>query len=443
MAAINAVSILAALVLAPTQGSQPIDWVVDMRGTASGIAEVRGLFSHDTVEPHRRLRLEFPDARQLPDAIKSISARQGDHTCNIIRSETAPNVWWISLRSGTEPLEIVYTIDPTFFPPGSITPLAIDARSRITQDLAIVRTASLFPNIDESARVRFELPDHWHAITPWRRKGDWFHVSGDELTRVDYLAFGPFDTQTVLIDTSEILFATPPGSTAVTPRRLESLVRVQQEMAGVSLAGSGLRTIVVVPTGFMRGGAAGSRSVVQRPGAVILAHEIFHWWLHGELGESEARWFTEGFTNYFAIKAAGKSEMWNQRQMEACLSDLEAEMRHLETERAVSLANASKAYGSDPRSRRLVYSKGTLFGLRLDRTLAQRGRRLEEVLWTLLKQQRTGVTNKELKDVFADALGAQVSSQFDAIVLQASELPDSELPAADGTSGCARFLPRP
>jgi predicted metalloprotease with PDZ domain len=225
------------------------------------------------------------------------------------------------------------------------------------------------------------------------------------------------------------------------PEKLTKLVRAIQEMAGVPLPGGGVRTVIVLPSGFMNGGAAGGRSVVQAPLVNVIAHEMLHWWIHNGLGGPETRWFTEGFNDYFSLKAADKSGAWGNSARDACISDLQAEMRFLEKDNAVSLAEASQSYRSNPKLKRVVYSKGHLFALFLDRKLNQEGRDLEEVLPLLLSDRRSSLTNHELENALSKVFGDSISTQLNAYVFDAKRLPESGLPAGDGTSGCARFLP--
>jgi metallo-beta-lactamase class B len=191
----------------------------------------------------------------------------------------------------------------------------------------------------------------------------------------------------------------------------------------------------------MRGGAAGSRSIVQGPDAVTLAHEVFHWWAHAGLVRPEARWFGEGITNYYGIECASKTSLITEDDAMGCLADLAAEMRFLEQDGVRSLSSVSDEYARDGRARRIVYSKGTLFGLFLDRELAGRDRDLDEWTGNVLSQKRRDLTNADLRRLFEDVYGASAARSFDAFVTEATALPDLELGEATGHSGCARYLP--
>ena len=144
----------------------------------------------------------------------------------------------------------------------------------------------------------------------------------------------------------------------------------------------------------------------------VLAHEMVHWWNHSGLTTAEAAWFREGLTNYYGIELARESGAWSREAADGCLADLEAEMRLLERDGAASLADASRAYRQDPRLRRLVYSKGTLFSMLLDRELAGAGRSLDESVRALLANGHRGLTNGDIRDVLSRTYGGLIDPTF-------------------------------
>ncbi len=118
----------------------------------------------------------------------------------------------------------------------------------------------------------------------------------------------------------------------------------------------------------------------------------------------------------------------------ACLADLEAEMRRIEQGGARSLKDASLDSGAT----RLVYSKGALFWMLLDRRLRGAGHYLEDAVRRVVTSQREGLTTDELRTLFSSVYAGEVDGEFDRYVLGANPLPDLGLPPATGRTGCAR-----
>lgn len=431
---------------APAPEPRPdIRWEVRITRSASGLVDVRGTFPAEALLGRSRIRLEFLDARRHPGQLDSISAWANGRPLQVRQLEADGSAYEVAVHSqGTRDAVIVeYTIDPTFYPPGSRAESPADARSRVTQDLAVIRTASLFPRLDlvGPGTVVFSLPAGWTAVTPWIREGDAFELSHEEQRHLEYLGLGPFDVREVAAGGMPLRVAALRADSGLGTDAVVSLLEMELELAGVPPGDGGPRSVVIVPEGFMRGGAAGRHSVVQPPDAMVLAHELFHWWTHSGLTRPEATWFLEGFTNYYGIKAVLRAGLWTMQEAHACLADLSAEMRYLEKDGPESLEAVSRRYREGQRARRLVYSKGALLAFLLDRELEARGRSLDEVMRAVFAERRAGLGTGDLRDRFSQVYGDLVDDQLEGYVIQGEALPDLGLGAATGRSGCARELP--
>lgn len=423
-----------------------VRWDVRVADPGSGVVHVRAEIPAAFTSELDRLQLEFIDARRHPGAVKSITAHAQNMPLPIERpAEGGEHRLALELHGRRGPVVLDYVVDPTFYPPGSVRDDPADARSRVTPELAVVRSTSLFPRLEPTgfpAIVTFILPTGWTAVTPWAVQADTFLLAPNELSNVEYLGLGPFEVAVLRAGDLSLRLASPQEETGLSLAAVEAILQTQLDLIGAPPPqGDGVRSAIVVPNGFMRGGAAGQRSVVQSPSPEVLAHEMLHWWTHSDLVRPEAKWFQEGFTNYYGIKVAQRSGLWTEQQVNGCLADLNGEMRYLERRGTSSLAAVSRDYRRDTRARRLVYSKGALLGYLLDRELEGNGRSLDEAMRAVLAEQRSGLTNDDLLRIFSRLYDGLVDPILETHVTHETPLPPLELGAATGRSGCARYLP--
>jgi hypothetical protein len=416
-----------------------VHWQVEISEPAAGLAHVRGEFPAAALSGLVSLQLEFGELSAHPERLRSIEARAGDEALSV---QANGHTLAFDLASVAGPVVMDYTIDPTFYPPGGAPTSPADARSRITEDLAVVRTTALFPrvNIRElPATVVFDLPNGWLAVTPWHAADAGFALELEPASTVEYLGLGPLELGEISAGGSVFRVAT--GDADLSLDAVTNVLRFELELLGAPPASRGRRSIVVVPAAFMRGGAAGRNSIVQPPRADVLAHEMFHWWNRPALTRAETTWFREGFTQYYGVKAALMSAAWTEEDADRCLADLNAEMRYLERDGALSLSAASLDYTSDGRARRLTYSKGALLALYLDRELESTGRSLDEAMRKLLTGEYVSMGNDDVRRVVSETYEESVDSILESYVVGNAALPDLALDAHTGSSGCARFLP--
>jgi len=452
--AVSAV-VLVATVLAGCEADEPasraalsvpaVVYVVRIAEPASGLVRVHAEIPRQALAGDRILRIRFGGLGPESDALETLRAVADGRSLDVTyEAGGADRVALITLNEAPEPLILEYTLDPTFFPPGSTSTTPADARARIGPDFAILRTSRLFPTFDGhafAAHVAFDLPEGWEAVTPWSREGDGFRLSPDDHAAVDYVGLGPFEIGAVTVDGTPFLVAVQVRTARWGAVEVAALVRHYASLAGVTPLGTEPRAVIIVSASFMRGGAAGHRSIVQGSSAVTLAHEVFHWWLRAGLVRPEAAWFGEGVTNYYGITAARDAGLITEDEADECLADLSAEMTFLEAEGVRSLESVSTDYGRDSGAHRLVYSKGTLFAVFLQQALGSHGRTLDDVIDAILSEGRDGLTNADLRAAFARVYGTEIASMFDAFVTNARALPDLGLGPASGESGCARTRP--
>jgi hypothetical protein len=412
----------------------------------SGVIRVRAEFSREAIGKARKLALTCRDLPRHPNALKDFRVRSIHSTLSFaVGSKGKEHVRVIDLGKSTGPVTIEYTMDPTFYPPGSRSRDASDARARLGKRLAVLRTSSLFPTYDrsfDSARVVFVLPKDWTVAAPWLPDGDGFVLSQDDQRAVDYLGLGLLEVRKITVGNIPFIISASINAERVGAEKVSLVVRYFLDLVGSPPpVGSGTRSVVSVPVSFMRGGAAGNRSIVQGTSPIILAHELFHWWTHSDLVQTEAKWFSEGFTNYFAVKAASEAGLITNDEAAQCFSDLAGEMRLLEKNGARSLRDVSVDYFKNGRAQRLVYSKGTLLALFIERKLDKRNQSMDEMIRKVLSKRRRGLSNSDLGRFFAQQYGSSEGAHFFRFLNEDIPLPRLGLGPATGDSGCARYLP--
>jgi hypothetical protein len=413
--------------------------VVTIADPAAGLAEVRLDFDHEALRNRTHLLLVFADVRGSSRMLRRFEA-QADGRAVETHSELVRGVlvYFVPIAAGATSLSIRYTIDPTYFPPGANPAEPADSRSRIAADLAIVRSSSLLPRFDvRGARlaVEFELPRGWVAVTPWPTVDGRVVAPADTAAPVEYLPLGPFEVRDITVGASVVHIATP-TLRATGPFPVESIVARELELVAAPLKRTGAFVATIVPDDFMHGGASGDHSIVQSSAPHLLAHEVFHWWNDSVLTAEDASWFREGLTEYYGIRVAREAGAWAPEAEAACLADLNAEMLGLEEGGPRSLKDASL----DPSATRLVYSKGALFWMLVDRRLQASGRFLEDAVRRVVTSPRERLTTEELKTLFSSVYDGAVNEEFDRYVIGANRLPDLGLGPATGRSGCALGL---
>jgi hypothetical protein len=381
----------------------------------------------------------FADARGSSRTLRAFAARvDGQEVSTTSDAVHGALVYFVPIAAGARSLSITYTIDPTFMPPGSDPGEPADARSRIAADLAVIRSASLFPRFDlADARlgVEFELPRGWIAATPWPSVDGRVVVPADSAAPVEYIPIGPFETRDVTIG-STVVHVVTPALLRTGDFPVESIVSREIELLAAPLKRAGPFMATIVPDDFMHGGASGSHTIVQSSAPEVLAHEVFHWWNDAALTSADAMWFREGLTEYYGIRVAREAGAWTPEAEAACFADLNGEMRLLEENSPRSLKDASL----DPGATRLVYSKGALFWMLVDRRLRASGRVLEEAVRRVVTGPREGLTTEELRTLFSSLYDGLLDDEFERYVVDANRLPDLGLGPATGRSGCARTL---
>ncbi len=300
--------------------------------------------------------------------------------------------------------------------------------------------------------LRWDLPEDWAAVCSWAPGA---HV-GARLTSHDlrhsiYYA-GELETTTVDVSNGRELTVTlvdefdfdvnafaemaadiiadqcaamserefPPFVVAAVP------VGEHAEAGRIQLNGSGLYQSFVL---YISPGAKLTEAVEH-----LFAHEVFHHW-NGQLlpaaePQGDVLWFTEGFTDYYALRILYESGRWAPRVYAKWIN------RHLREYDANPAQNATNGEIRDGywRERNTIgevpYQRGLLLGLRWHFLAREHGASngIDRLFQALLKRGRESgfeVTNAAVRRMGVELLGEWFGKEFDRYVVRADtvELP--------------------
>jgi len=231
----------------------------------------------------------------------------------------------------------------------------------------------------EGAEIQFELPDGWHASTPWKQQGDVFFARDAMAMIRNCLFVGTHRTETAELD--GFRFTMVLGGDLYEKR--QHFVDAMAPILPMSQAAFGgmpneNNYLVVFNRGDRADGGAFNSSysmllkgAVNESSSVIwghgVAHELIHFWNgHAMAPQSQdEEWFKEGFTDYFTLLARSRSGLDSvedtHRKLENMLRRYIIAKMLMQSEATLQEAGHDKH-----RQRFLVYGGGALVGLVLD-----------------------------------------------------------------------------
>lgn len=437
-------SFAATIVSASLHGS--LEWRIIIDDFPSTV-EIQAAIPTDALPRSDELTLTFSDTpTEDRGRIKLVSAAQGDHEPLV---EWLPDSSRLQYRirhfSRTKPLTLTYSMDPVFYPPGSIGNDRREARAILEPTGGVLRTHTIFPasNLRTDAhRVSFVLPEGWRALTPWRPISESIFILSDrEFRATDYLSVGPLDIETLTVEDMEIRVGGFPGVDLPLDSVVEVINLLTRDFGPIPNASSGPRCLTIVPPDFIHGGSSGSRSSVQNTHVVTLVHEIFHWWNPGSRGSPETRWFGEGVTTYVGVRYAHVAQLISAQELKACFADLYGEMRFLERSGANSLSRAGREATGEAQMSRLNYSKGALVTWLLQEQLQSEGKDVVDGIRRVVLETAPGFSNQDIFAIIRDEFSIETADMLRQWVVDRVALPKRSFGTATGASGIARFLP--
>lgn len=305
---------------------QSVSYIVEVEPEAPDVLRVEATFAAVA----SGLRMSDSGAGHLDNGwtefIRNLAVRDASGRA-LALEKTGPRDWSIAGAtdgSMTISYQVHLTHDPADWPGG------IDgaAYAREWGDFFTGRAAFIVPDegIDGEIEVTFRLPPNWHASTPWTRMEDdteTFHLQG-ETQLLESIAFVG-DHRSFEIERAGFVLAFALGGETVLDRSDELRASAEavfdfyiDQMGGPPRPAPGeevSRILVVVNESDRTDGEVigGQISMLMEPDPspveqaftrLMFAHELFHLWNGMTIRrDGPDDWFSEGFTNYYTMKA--------------------------------------------------------------------------------------------------------------------------------------------
>jgi predicted metalloprotease with PDZ domain len=294
--------------------------------------------------------------------------------------------------------------------------------------------------------VRFEVPQNWRVSTPWQPVESSPHTflikTEEELTDAFILA-GTHSESVSEVGGTQVLLAVG-DQLRKSRQRLQTTTEKFLNAYNAMFGGTPEARMLIVANPYDKPGSVDAgvfgRSVSLLMGdpaedenialwAPIIGHELFHIW-NGQalVFEDQEYWFSEGFTNYYALVASARLGFIGEDDF---LRSIERACRsYLPKAGRISIRSAGDAESS---SFGLVYSGGSLIALALDieiRRLTDNERSLDDLMRTMYRELGTTGTKYSVSDVIRAAntvSGTDITAFFDKYVLGKEELPVKQL----------------
>ncbi|WGM38457.1 hypothetical protein [Caulobacter sp. NIBR1757] len=169
----------------------------------------------------------------------------------------------------------------------------------------------------------------------------------------------------------------------------------------------------------------------------LIAHEHIHSWIPARLGrmppvEQTDYWFSEGFTDFYALRTLLNSGGWS---LEAYVDKLNEEMAAHDVSPARTWSNSriAEAFWTDKLAQRLPYRRGMLLAYRWDQMIRVRtagAKDLDDVMLAMQDRARGPGPKPLVREAFRlamrDVAGIDITADLTALVEngEAFELPD-------------------
>jgi len=294
------------------------------------------------------------------------------------------------------------------------------------------------------AVIRWRIPADWKAATSFGTgKSVGGRVGIDDLRHSVYLA-GPLATKTVKIPSADELTVAMLPEFDFNVDELTDLVSgiIDEQCKFVRETAFPPFVVTAIPVGpEMKGGQSLSGTGLYHSFALflppkagltegvdhLLAHELFHHWngriIQREDPEELTYWFSEGFTDYYALRILHESGRWSAATLAKWIN------RHLREYASNPAQHATNAQiqASFWKERNTVgevaYQRGLLVALRWHRLARDRGVTggLDQLMLKLVERGRTGdkLSNASIRRLGRQTLGDWFGAEFDRYIERA------------------------
>ncbi|MCQ3933229.1 MAG: hypothetical protein DPW16_22510 [Chloroflexi bacterium] len=239
--------------------------------------------------------------------------------------------------------------------------------------------------------------------------------------QTEYLAVGPFVTETITFDTTQVLISTlddaelPAASVTEVLTHIASLFESAPQAEHLAVS--------IVPEDFLYGGSAGTLTIVANADLHFVAHEMIHWWNSLDLTAGDATaWFREGFTEYYSLRMMRDLGIWSDEIMAMAWGQYEEAVAQMDDDPPLGLAEVSERQQENENYVLLVYVKGALLARLLDVTLQNEGRSLDEAMRVILSSEQHALSNADLQQIFHEVYAGSLDDLFEQYVLSGASL---------------------
>ncbi|HEV8479457.1 MAG TPA: PDZ domain-containing protein [Candidatus Eisenbacteria bacterium] len=262
----------------------------------------------------------------------------------------------------------------------------------------------LVPGSARRIAVRFRLPAGWGAYTPWGDAESSVEIPDGRFARLreSIIALGDYVPRHFEAAGTDVEMVTRGAD----PAREDSLEYLIRECLSAHAQAVGPvpddRLLVVIDHPFRGDQAAGETALNATslrlsgdPGALrsrslarVVAHELFHFWNGGavDLNTPSLRWFAEGVTEYFGLRAL---QVTGRMSADGLAGELAGSFDRLRGNPWAdsSLTSLGTGYARDSQAWSATYAKGLLAAWALDLRLSQAGG-LEAMMRDLVRRGR-------------------------------------------------------
>lgn len=308
---------------------------------------------------------------------------------------------WAGFADASGHLSFDYRIQPA--PPGAThSMLLFGARTFAVPVHSDLRAAlfdrgrdgapkhGLVPGSARRIAVRFRMPRGWDAYTPWGDAENTVEIPDGRFARLreSMIALGDYVPRRFAAAGAEVEMVTRGAD----PAREDSLEFLIRECLGAHARAVGRvphdHLLVIIDHPFRGDQAAGetalnatSLRLSRDPAALesrslprVVSHELFHFWNGGavNLDPPGLRWFAEGATEYFGLRALEASGRMSPQRFADELAGSCDRLRGNPWADS-SLTALGQGYSRDPQAWSATYAKGLLAAWALDLRLGSAG----------------------------------------------------------------------
>jgi predicted metalloprotease with PDZ domain len=260
--------------------------------------------------------------------------------------------------------------------------------------------------------LNFVLPENWKVNSPWGDK-----EIKDKLYNISGAFFYLCDMNIVKNNDTSVPFSLG-GSAYMSEDKFKELEKLIVKVIENAKKITGLEPNSRAPywsinvVNSIKGGMAGTNSLITDDSNVTIAHEIFHWW-NGATSISpkkNAEWIREGFTSYYSYKILHNTGYLTEQEFDENMSRLANTYKGLK----INLVKNSEKFSERTATQTeigTIYNGGALIAYYLDKDLNEQNKSLDEI-WTKLYALKKTISPEDFFKVLSEIGGEELSTKY-------------------------------